>query len=90
VLGAAVALGKDYHRDLHCGGEPLCIFTSGLPRLEGPTVLEKRRYFREHYDHLRTGKAYKPVTASSDQWPSFLFFFLRLFFFFFFLDSSVI
>jgi trans-L-3-hydroxyproline dehydratase len=46
--------------DLHCGGEPLRVFISGLPRLEGRTVLEKRRYFREHYDHLRTGVLWEP------------------------------
>jgi len=40
--------------DLHTGGEPLRVITGGSPRIEGDTVLEKRRYFREHYDHLRT------------------------------------
>jgi len=46
--------------DMHTGGEPLRVITSGLPPLEGRTVLEKRRYFREHYDHLRTGLMWEP------------------------------
>lgn len=46
--------------DMHTGGEPLRIITSGLPPIEGRTVLEKRRYFREHYDHLRTGLMWEP------------------------------
>lgn len=46
--------------DMHTGGEPLRVITSGLPPLEGRTVLEKRRYFREHHDHLRTGLMWEP------------------------------
>jgi proline racemase len=46
--------------DMHTGGEPLRVFTSGLPTIEGSTVLEKRRYFREHYDHIRTGTMWEP------------------------------
>jgi proline racemase len=46
--------------DMHTGGEPLRVFTSGLPPIEGRTVLEKLRYFREHYDHLRTGTMWEP------------------------------
>ena len=46
--------------EMHTGGEPLRVFTSGLPPIEGRTVLEKRRYFREHYDHLRTGTMWEP------------------------------
>jgi len=46
--------------DLHTGGEPLRVVLSGLPPLQGNTVLEKRRYFREHYDHLRTGVMFEP------------------------------
>ena len=41
--------------DMHTGGEPLRIYTAGLPPIKGETVLEKRRYFREHYDRIRTG-----------------------------------
>jgi proline racemase len=46
--------------DMHTGGEPLRVITSGLPPIEGRTVLEKRRYFREHYDHLRAGLMWEP------------------------------
>jgi proline racemase len=46
--------------DMHTGGEPLRVITGGLPLIEGGTVLEKRRYFREHYDHLRTGLMFEP------------------------------
>jgi proline racemase len=46
--------------DMHTGGEPLRVFTSGLPVIEGRTVLEKRRFFREHYDYIRTGIMWEP------------------------------
>lgn len=46
--------------DMHTGGEPLRVVVEGLPPIEGRTVLEKRRYFREHYDHLRTGLMWEP------------------------------
>jgi len=46
--------------DMHTGGEPLRVYTSGLPPIEGRTVLEKRRYFREHYDHIRKGTMWEP------------------------------
>lgn len=46
--------------EMHTGGEPLRVFTSGLPPIEGRTVLEKRRYFRERYDDLRTGTMWEP------------------------------
>jgi len=46
--------------DMHTGGEPLRVYTSGLPPIEGRTVLEKRRYFREHYDHIRTATMWEP------------------------------
>jgi trans-L-3-hydroxyproline dehydratase len=46
--------------EMHTGGEPLRVFTSGLPEIKGATVLEKRRYFREHYDHIRRGTLWEP------------------------------
>jgi trans-L-3-hydroxyproline dehydratase len=46
--------------EMHTGGEPLRVFTSGLPPIKGDTVLEKRRYFREHYDHIRRGIIWEP------------------------------
>ena len=45
--------------DMHTGGEPLRSSRTDCP-IEGRTVLEKRRYFREHYDHLRTGLMFEP------------------------------
>jgi trans-L-3-hydroxyproline dehydratase len=46
--------------DMHTGGEPLRVIIDGLPPIEGNTVLEKRRYFRQHYDHLRRGLMWEP------------------------------
>jgi trans-L-3-hydroxyproline dehydratase len=46
--------------DMHTGGEPLRVIVDGLPRIDGRTVLEKRRYFRDHYDYLRTGLMWEP------------------------------
>ena len=46
--------------DMHTGGEPLRVIIDGLPPIEGRNVLEKRRYFREHCDHLRTGLMWEP------------------------------
>jgi trans-L-3-hydroxyproline dehydratase len=45
---------------MHTGGEPLRVFVSGLPPLEGNTVLAKRRYFRDQYDYIRTGTMWEP------------------------------
>lgn len=46
--------------DMHTGGEPLRVITGGLPQIEGNTILEKRRYFREHFDYIRTGLMWEP------------------------------
>jgi proline racemase len=46
--------------DMHTGGEPLRVFVSGLPDLQGNSVLEKRRHFRDHYDYIRTGTLWEP------------------------------
>ncbi|HKS57562.1 MAG TPA: proline racemase family protein [Steroidobacteraceae bacterium] len=46
--------------DMHTGGEPLRVIVSGLPAIAGDDVLEKRRHFREHLDHLRTGLMFEP------------------------------
>jgi len=46
--------------DLHTGGEPLRVFTHGLPKIKGNTILEKRRFFRENLDHIRTGTMFEP------------------------------
>ena len=39
--------------DMHTAGEPVRIFLEGHPELEGATILEKRRYAKEKYDHIR-------------------------------------
>lgn len=46
--------------DMHTGGEPVRIVTSGYPRIEGATILEKRAYAREHLDHLRKLIIFEP------------------------------
>src|SRR5215470_3596665 len=46
--------------EMHTGGEPLRVLISGLPPIEGRTVLEKRRYFSEHCDHIRKGTMWEP------------------------------
>ncbi len=46
--------------DMHTGGEPLRVVVEGFPELEGTTVIEKRRYCRNHYDHLRKSLMWEP------------------------------
>lgn len=46
--------------DMHTGGEPLRVIVSGLPELKGNSVLEYRRYMKEHYDYLRTALMFEP------------------------------
>ena len=46
--------------EMHTCGEPLRIITSGLPDIPGSTILEKRRYFSEHFDYIRTGLMWEP------------------------------
>jgi trans-L-3-hydroxyproline dehydratase len=46
--------------DAHTAGEPLRIITSGFPELPGKTILEKRQYARQHYDHLRRALMWEP------------------------------
>jgi len=46
--------------EAHTGGEPLRIFTKGLPEIKGNSVLEKRKFFKENYDHLRTATMFEP------------------------------
>jgi trans-L-3-hydroxyproline dehydratase len=59
-MAAPPTWGKITTIEMHTGGEPLRVFTSGLPPIEGRTVLEKRRYFRDHYDYIRTGTMWEP------------------------------
>jgi trans-L-3-hydroxyproline dehydratase len=46
--------------DAHTAGEPLRLVVGGFPRLQGTTILEKREWLREHYDHLRTALMLEP------------------------------
>jgi len=46
--------------DLHTGGEPLRVFVDGLPDIKGKTILEKRRYFSDNFDYIRTGTMFEP------------------------------
>ena len=40
--------------DSHTGGEPTRLVIGGMPLVKGNTIREKKQYFTEHYDHLRT------------------------------------
>jgi proline racemase len=46
--------------DYHTGGEPFRIVTGGAPRLEGATILERRRFALEHVDHVRRLLVFEP------------------------------
>src|SRR6266487_2359659 len=46
--------------DAHAAGEPLRIVTGGLPLLAGDTMLEKRRYMQQHFDHIRYALMWEP------------------------------
>jgi proline racemase len=46
--------------DFHTAGIGMRLLTSGLGRLPGQTIGEKRRWFQEHLDDLRTGLCMEP------------------------------
>jgi len=46
--------------EMHSAGEPLRIVESGYPEILGKTLLEKRRYVKEHLDHLRRFLMFEP------------------------------
>jgi len=46
--------------DAHTAGEPLRVIVDGIPKIPGETILEKRRYAREHLDRFRTGLMWEP------------------------------
>lgn len=46
--------------DLHTGGEPLRVILNGFPEPEGSSVLERRRYCRDHLDHFRRALIWEP------------------------------
>ncbi len=45
---------------MHTGGEPVRVIVGGLPRLEGDSILAKRRYMRDHFDFYRTALMFEP------------------------------
>src|SRR6056297_2152080 len=47
-------------RDMHTCGEPLRIITGGLPEIKGDSILEKRRYFADNHDDIRTALMFEP------------------------------
>jgi proline racemase len=46
--------------EMHTGGEPTRIVVDGWPRLEGKTLLDKRREAKGQFDHLRRGLMLEP------------------------------
>ncbi|HEU6450199.1 MAG TPA: proline racemase family protein [Gemmatimonadaceae bacterium] len=46
--------------DMHAAGEPLRIVTGGMAQPKGATILERRRYMREHLDHVRRALMWEP------------------------------
>ncbi|HZS04696.1 MAG TPA: proline racemase family protein [Blastocatellia bacterium] len=46
--------------DAHTEGEPFRVITGGFPDLPGETMLARRRYAKENFDHLRTALMWEP------------------------------
>lgn len=46
--------------EAHTGGEPFRVVVSGLPDIEGGTVLERRRFAMDNLDHLRRAMMWEP------------------------------
>jgi trans-L-3-hydroxyproline dehydratase len=46
--------------EAHTGGEPLRVIIRGLPPIPGKTMLAKRRYVQENWDHVRRGVMWEP------------------------------
>ncbi|MFC2084341.1 proline racemase family protein [Bacteroidota bacterium] len=46
--------------DTHTEGEPLRIYTCGYPEIKGDTILQRRKFFKEKFDHLRTALMFEP------------------------------
>jgi trans-L-3-hydroxyproline dehydratase len=57
--------------DAHTGGEPFRVVVDGLPDIPGATMLERRRFVREHLDHLRTALMWEP-RGHADMYGCFL------------------
>src|SRR5205809_2416181 len=46
--------------EAHAAGEPLRVVVEGIPPIPGATILEKRRFAREHLDDLRRTLIFEP------------------------------
>lgn len=46
--------------EMHTGGEPLRVILSGYPEVKGESLLDKRRYVRQHLDKLRRALMFEP------------------------------
>lgn len=46
--------------DAHTAGEPLRLIRNGFPATEGRTILERREFVRDNYDHLRRALMLEP------------------------------
>jgi trans-L-3-hydroxyproline dehydratase len=46
--------------EMHTGGEPVRIVVEGYPAIEGESLLDKRRFARDHLDHLRRLLVFEP------------------------------
>jgi len=49
-----------YSVDTHTGGEPTRMIVSGLPEIKGKNMIEKRKYFEQHLDYLRSSLMSEP------------------------------
>jgi trans-L-3-hydroxyproline dehydratase len=46
--------------DAHSAGEPLRIIVGGFPDLVGQSILDRRQYAKDHFDHLRKSLMWEP------------------------------
>ena len=53
--------------EMHTGGEPVRIVTAGYPRIEGKTLLEKRRFAREPALAIEHGRPTKRGRRELDE-----------------------
>lgn len=53
--GAAISVVE-----MHTGGEPLRVILRGYPEVKGGSLLDKRRYIRQHLDKLRRVLMFEP------------------------------
>ena len=57
--------------EMHTGGEPLRIPVNGLPEIQGNSILEKRRFFRDNHDTIRTALMFEP-RGHADMYGAFI------------------